>query len=82
MSQLKKIEVPDSVEIPYPEDELQDLEICLSYHGFKKLAYKHTGVKPERQEIYLEKKKGQKGQVDKLRAFVRQYKEEVLLQHG
>ena len=70
---LKNLQIPDNVEIPYPDDELKDLRRCIKLQGFIALAVKETGLSKNTIKAYPTKKQGVSEKVNALRSFVKSF---------
>lgn len=69
-TEVIEIEIPDNVEVIYPDDELKQFKKCMSLRGFKALCSSKTGVAINTLKAMMENKKGQNKQVSDVRAFV------------
>lgn len=60
--------------IPYPEEELNDLKELIKNDGMLVAIQDNTGITPPTTKSIVETGKGQKVKVDKLRNFVKEFK--------
>lgn len=70
-NQVPKIIINDNTVVPYPEDELADLDKCLELNGFLKQAKDHTGLSPNTIKGYILIRQGEYKKVNDLRLFVK-----------
>lgn len=67
-------EYPAHTTIQYPADELRELKKCIkNFYGFMKLASDRTGVSRVTIDKIRHTGKAQKGKIDLLRAFVKEF---------
>lgn len=67
-------EIPDNVEIFYPEQEREELSKCLNLNGFLRLCSQVTKVSEPTIKKYAQPEaKGQKDKIVDVMSFVKQY---------
>jgi hypothetical protein len=67
------LNVRDTAVIPYPPEELAELNTLLELDGMLTVIFDNTEITPPTTKAIANKGRGQKAKVDKLREFVKSF---------